>query len=354
MSGPGHHLSVFQRKDATDTLQASPMEAFLFPLAPRIIPERQSRMAYFQKLKTTGKWQAQIERNGKRTSKSFATKREAQAWAMEQEAKAKRERTSGDRTWQDAVDKYLEEVSSKKDGEVWEARRLKTVREFFGEEARLDEIEAPQIAAWRDSRIKVVSGSTVVREANLLRNVFTIARLEWKWITHKPFEGVKMPQESEARNQVWSWQLIKRVLRANRSGKTKEMQDAFHIALRTGMRLGEILQAPSHYNPESRIVSIKTKTETLARIPIGRIAHTLLQRKAFVVDANEGSVLFSKLCKELLITGLTFHDTRATALTHLAKKVDVLTLAKISRHKDINLLMRVYYRPSVTEIAKSI
>ena len=311
-------------------------------------------MAYVDKVKASGRWIAQVNRNGKRTSKVFDTKREAQSWAMEQEAKAKRNKSGGGHTWQDAVDKYLLEVSSKKDGEVWERRRLTAVREFFGPNAVLTEIEAPQIAAWRDARLKDVSGSTVVREANLLRNVFNVARLEWHWTDGKPFEGVKMPQESEARQQVWGWKLIKRLLRAPRTGKTLEVQDAFRIALRTGMRLGEVLAAPENYDPITRVVTIKTKTEAQARIPIGRIADKLVQRKPFVVDANEASVLFSKLCRELLITGLTFHDARATALTHLAKKVDVMTLAKISRHKDLSLLMRVYYRPSPTDIARSI
>lgn len=40
-------------------------------------------MAYIRKLKD--KWQAQIERNGQRTSKTFETKREAQQWALEQD-----------------------------------------------------------------------------------------------------------------------------------------------------------------------------------------------------------------------------------------------------------------------------
>ena len=72
------------------------------------------------------------------------------------------------------------------------------------------------------------------------------------------------------------------------------------------------------------------------------------------MGANEGSVLFSKLCREVLIEGLTFHDSRATALTHLARKVDVLTLAKISRHKDLSLLNNVYYREKADQIAARI
>lgn len=311
-------------------------------------------MAYIQKLKTSGKWQAQIQRNGIRTSKSFETKREAQAWAMEQEAKAKRARAGGNKTFGDAVDKYKQDVSSKKDGEVWEVRRLEAMRELFGNDVELLGIDTPQIAEWRDTRLKTVSASTVVREANLLRNLFNLARREWKWIDHTPFDGVKLPKENAPRHQVWTWQLIKRVLRAPRVGKTAEMQRAFHIALRTGMRLAEVLAAPANFDAQRRVVTIKTKTEARAQIPIGRIAAKLIAASTFTVGANEGSTLFSKLCRELLIEGLTFHDTRGTALTHLSKKVDVLTLAKISRHKDLSLLSNVYYRATADSIAKLI
>ena len=309
-------------------------------------------MAYIRKVKD--KWRAEIERNGIRSSKVHDTKREAQAWALEQEATAKRARAGGNKSFGDAVDKYIQAVSSTKDGEVWEVRRLHAMRDYFGKDAGLLDIDAPQVSAWRDARLQTVSASTVVREANLLRNLFNVARKEWKWMDHEPFMGVKLPKENAPRHQVWTWPLIKRVLRAPRVGKTAEMQAAFHIALRTGMRLAEVLQAPENFDAKRQIVTIKTKTEAMARIPIGRIAAKLLQRQPFTAGANEGSTLFSKLCRELLIEGLTFHDTRGTALTHLSRKVDVLTLAKISRHKNLSLLSNVYYRETADSIAARI
>ena len=309
-------------------------------------------MAYIRKYRD--KWRAEIERNGIRSSKVCDTKREAQAWALTQEATAKRARAGGNKSFGDAVEKYKESVSSKKDGGVWEVRRLDVMREFFGADAGLLEIDTPQIAEWRDYRLTTVSASTVVREANLLRNLFNVARNEWKWMDHEPFKGVKLPQENPPRHQMWTWQLIKRVLRAPRIGKTKEMQDAFHIALRSGMRLAEVLKSPGAFDSNRRVVTIKTKTEARAEIPIGRLAAKMLVRPEFVVGPNEGSTLFAKLCRELLIDGLTFHDTRGTALTHLSKKVDVLTLAKISRHKNLSLLSNVYYRATADSIAARI
>jgi integrase len=310
-------------------------------------------MAYIRKL-PNGKHRAEIERNGIRESKVCETKREAQAWALEQEGTAKRARKGGNKSFGDAVTKYKDSVSSKKDGGVWEVRRLDVMLEHFKSSTPLIDIDTPDIANWRDSRLESVSASTVVREANLLRNLFNLARKEWKWMDNEPFLGVKLPKEGPPRTQLWTWRLIRRVLRAERVGKTKEMQEAFHIALRTGMRLAEVLQAPDNFDRKKRVVTIKTKTEAVARIPIGRIASKLLVRKSFIVGPNEGSTLFARLCKELLITDLTFHDTRGTALTHLSRKVDVLTLAKISRHKDLSLLSNVYYRETADSIAHRI
>lgn len=300
-------------------------------------------------------YRCHVQKNGVRKSAVWATKRDAQEWGrlVEAELSAPAPEAKNSHTLGEAVARYADSVSVTKAGERWERFRLNVMLEHFGD-VPLSQIDTPQIAGWRDARLKQVTGSTVVREINLLRNLFNIARKEWKWVEHYPFGGVKLPRENEHRHQVWGWKLIKRVLRAERTGKTAEMQAAFHIALRSGMRLAEVLKAPEHFDAARRVVTIKTKTEARAQIPIGRIAAKLLQRQPFVVEPNEGSTLFSKLCKELLIEGLTFHDTRATALTHLARKVDVMVLSRISRHKDLKILMAHYYRATPESIAARI
>jgi len=52
-----------------------------------------------------------------------------------------------------------------------------------------------------------------------------------------------------------------------------------------------------------------------------------------------------------LIPDLRFHDARASALTRLARREDVMTLARISGHTDLNQLLKSYYRESASEIA---
>jgi integrase len=130
---------------------------------------------------------------------------------------------------------------------------------------------------------------------------------------------------------------------------------AFHIALRKGMRLQEVNASPNSFNPKTLVVTVRTKTAPKGEeIPMGRIAAKLIANAKFTVNPNEASTLFAKLTRKSLIEGMTFHDARATALTLLSKKVDVMVLAKISRHKDISLLQRVYYRTSAEDISAMI
>jgi integrase len=71
----------------------------------------------------------------------------------------------------------------------------------------------------------------------------------------------------------------------------------------------------------------------------------------FTVDAASRDALFRKARERARIEGLTFHDSRATALTRLARKLDVLSLAKMVGHRDPRSLM-VYYRETAADIAK--
>ena len=309
-------------------------------------------MAYIRKYRD--KWRAEVQRHGHRVTHVTETKREAQAWALKKESELDALKGSGGRSFATATAHYLATVSThKRDAVEWERRRFEAMGEFFGDCA-LSDIDSERIGQWRDKRLESVGGSTVLREANLLRHLFTLAVDEWQWLARHPFKGVRLPKESEARHQLWRWQEIRRVIRAGKraGGKTQEVAEAFHIALRTGMRLSEVLASPAGFDSARKVVTLdQTKTGGREQIPVGRIAAKLLQRPAFKVGPNEASALFSRLTGQLMIDDLTFHDARAIALTLLSKKVDVMVLARISRHKDISLLHRVYYRATADEIA---
>lgn len=295
-----------------------------------------------------GKWRAQVAIKGVRRSAMWDTKREAQQWADRVEREIEAGMTA-DKSLGQAVALYKKTVSPTKRHPKWEGHRLDAFLLELGADTPLVDINASTIAKWRDKRLQTVVGATVQRESNLLRNLFTKARDEWQWITHHPFKGVKLPPQSESRHQVWKWQDIKRVLRAERTGKTAEVVLAFHIALHTALRLSEVLSGV--YDAKRRVIVLdRTKTTGRVEVPVTRRAAKLLPA-AFTVGPNEASTLFSKLTRQLLIEDLTFHDTRATALTLMARRMDVMTLARISRHRDLKTLLNTYYRESAEQIS---
>ena len=313
-------------------------------------------MAYISKHKD--KWRAQVVKAGVRKTAVWPTKREATEWANRIEVEiAKGVITADSHTLKQAIDKYLSTVSiHKRDAVKWETHRFDAMLEYFGD-VELGSIRSEHIGEWRTERIKSVSGSTILRESGLYRNLFRVAMNEWKWITANPYEGVRLPSANAPRVQVWRWQQIKRVLRAGQltGGKTLEVTQAFHIALRTGMRLKEAMMAPAHFDRARRVIDLPS-TKTAAKgelVPLTKQGYRVMcaMPASFTVDPFRASMLFCHLCNKLLIADLQFRDARATALTLMARRMDVMTLGRISRHRDLNLLLRVYYRESAEAIS---
>ena len=92
------------------------------------------------------KWRCQVYKNGIRKSGTFATKTEASDWGKRTEIELSDAKAELGFTFGDACDKYIAEVSSKKDGGKWEVNRIEALRTFFGTATLLAEISAPQIA----------------------------------------------------------------------------------------------------------------------------------------------------------------------------------------------------------------
>jgi integrase len=297
--------------------------------------------------------------NGQRASETFSTKKEASEWGRIMEVTlSNAEVVTEQYTLQDAVNKYVQEVSPKKSKPAWEALRLAAMVRYFKPETKLSQITQPVIAKWRDDRLQEVKAGSVLRDANLLRNVFTVARLEWNWIDHRPFDGVKLPNQPEPRHQRWSWQQIKRVVRrlgyvtgAKPETKGQEVALAFMIGLRTSLRAAEILRInETTYNHAKRVIIVKAKGRLRSEIPVTMQGARLCRLANFTIGTGSLDSLFRSARDQVLISDLTFHDGRATALTMLARKYDILTLARISQHSDLRMMQR-YYRESSEEIA---
>jgi integrase len=339
-------------------------------------------MASFTQQKTG--WRAHVYVSGQRDTRVFRTQREAKAWAAarELELRAQKDKKPAERhTVAEMLRRYGEEVSITKRGARAEQLRLAAfVRDFPTlAELTLAEFKTPHLAQWRDARlkdregpdgktIKKVSPAAVSRDINLIRNAFKIAREEWHWMEHNPFKGFRLPPEAAPRTRRISWREVKTIVRwlGHRPGvapvsKSQEVALAFLVALRSAMRVSEILSlGRGTLDMKKRVATVSHKMEYLTgkprQVPLTRQAIRLLRpvaerERCFTVTADSLDALFRKAKKSIGIADLHFHDSRAEALTRLSRRVDVMTLAKISGHKDLRILQEVYYRESPEDIA---
>jgi integrase len=314
-------------------------------------------------------YRAQVYVNGRRSSKVFRTLREANAWAAqteEQLAAAPADR----HTLGDLVDRYLREVIPGKAGAHHEELQALALLRDFPELAakKLGALDTPDLAAWRDRRLQTVSDGTVLRNLNWLRHALRLAREEWKWMAHNPLEGLRIPRSPTPRERRVRPHEVRALCRhlGYRSGrapetKAQEVALAFLVALRSGMRAGEILSlGHDTLHMDRRVASVDHKTQHITGrrrdVPLTRQALRLLRpvagrERCFSLSSSTLDVLFRRARDQLLIEDMHFHDSRAEALTRLARKVDVLTLAKISGHRDLRILQNAYYRETADEIA---
>lgn len=315
-------------------------------------------------------WRAQVRRRGVVDSATFPTKGEARAWAEERESEILAGLTgkAPRKTLRDALDRYADEVSPTHRGERWERVRLaKMAREMACAGTQLGALQPPAIAAWRDERLAVVAPASAARELQLLRAVLEVARREWGWLKSNPARDVKKPISPPPRRRRIDGGELDRLCAAlgyvgnvDSHNVSQRVAVALCLAIETAMRCGELcaLTWPRVHLAERFVELERTKNGDAREVPLSRRAVELLESLDVVDDdvrvlrisTAQVDAIFRKAKVRAGISGLHFHDSRAEALTRLAKKVDVLTLGRIAGHRDLKSLT-VYYRESASQIA---
>ena len=315
-------------------------------------------MATFSKRGSS--WTARVfVKGGPRLSKTFKLKAQAVAWAIAQEAKVQRQAVQGvDHTLAQAFERYSVEESIKKEGARWEHIRLrKFARQMTFIDKPLREIKPADIASWRDSL--TTAPGTIRREMGLLNAVMDVAAREWGWVDQSPSRYVTKPPPPRPRNKIYTDKQIDLICENLTGPKGFEVSLAFRLSIKTAMRCGELLSLDwAQVELNRKVVHLdKTKNGDSRDVPLSAEAvalFELFERREgplFTVTKGSRDALFRKAREAAGVVGLTFHDARATALTRMSRKVDVLTLARIAGHRDLKSLM-VYYRESAEDIAK--
>lgn len=302
-------------------------------------------------------------------SATFRTKREASAWAAARESELRAHAKLSPAvkfTLADLLLKYAEEVSPSKRGSRWEILRLNKLAKDpdLPVNKPVAECTSEALGIWRDKRLsKEIKPNTVLREFGVLSSVFDYARRELKWITENPVSDARKPKAAAHREVVITRPQIKAMLK--QLGYVKGVKPVsakqriavcFLVALRTGMRAGELCNLTWHNVHTNYCVLPVTKTVP-RHVPLSKKAVRLIESMrgidkdhVFLLKPGTLDTLFRRARQDIKLSGFTFHDARHTAATWMAHKVDVLTLCKIFGWKDTKQAL-TYYNPKAGDLA---
>lgn len=321
-------------------------------------------------IQRNGKWRVQIRMKGVSRSSTFERASDAKAWAARVESQimdgiqgnAPRNTVFGD-----IVQRYLREITPSKRGAREESYRIGRVLKTPIANIQLNDLRAQDFANWRDTRLQEVSSSTVSRELGTLSAICEHAMREWGLLRENPVRKISKPKNGKARTRRLSEQEIDDICAAllYRPDTKPELTVqcvaiAFLFAIETAMRAGEICGLTWDNVDFSRRLAHLTMTKNgdSRDVPLSKRAIGLLEQlrgvddvRVFAVDVKSLDVLFRRARDKCGIQDLHFHDTRREALTRLSKRVPVEVLAKISGHRDLRILLNVYYRPDMAEVA---
>jgi integrase len=325
---------------------------------------------------------AHINLKDVRDSKTFESKGAARIWATAREAEiiAGARGEIPDKTFGDLLQRYADKITPTKKGRRWELVRIGLLKRDPIALVRLDELSSAHVAAWRDRRLegvpgvsKPVKGASVRREWNLCSSACSVAIGEWKWLRLNPFSkaaGAKRPKNSRHRDELIlepDLAALQAVADSRETPTYRQVMRACRFGIETAMRSGEIIYLghnPERVNTSSRVAHLPdTKNGNKRDVPLSLEAirlwnEAVAERMESCVwgltdqtrDTHWRNMRDRAAALHPPVGRLVFHDSRHTAITRLAEKLEILELARMAGITDLKILM-VYYNKTAASIA---
>lgn len=308
---------------------------------------KNGRVYWIQYYAAGRRYRENSETANKEQAQALLRKRLQEIWegTFFPETRQRKELTLGD-----LLEFWLTERSSKKSiGD--DKRRLGVFVDRFGAQRMLSTITADDIATWRKELGVDLSVATVNRHLATVKAALNLA--EERGHKHRnPMRGNRLARENNARNRVCSPEEYVRL----RDAANPELRFAIVLANWTGMRLGEIVKLRRDRIDKQQGMlrltadqtkEVATKTVPLPKEVLDELDALPVRLDGLLVGTTSGnfSHMFGRLCEELQIDDLHFHDLRHTALSRMADAgVDIMTMAAISGHKTLAMLKRYVHR----------
>lgn len=320
-----------------------------------------------------GKWQARIQRQGQvPVSKSFNTRQDAERWARQVEAQMDQGRFVSLRldertTLGELITRYMAEVTPLMKSVEADLIRLAALKRNPLCKLNLVALTPARVAEYRDQRLKLVSGGTVIRELAYISSVINHARREWGVNIDNPVRLVRKPPTPQGRSRTVNDAELLRILDALMPRPTRRvspwMRPLVELAVETAMRRGELLGLRwEHIDFSNRVAYLPiTKNGEGRYVPLSSRAVTILDGlprslsgHVFPIKPQTVAAAFMKATDRAGLGDIRFHDLRHTATTALANKLpNLIELSSVTGHKSLSML-RKYYHPRPEDLAKKI
>lgn len=196
-------------------------------------------------------WQAEVRKTGYPSqTKTFETKADAMAWARHIEASMDIRKfvDSGEAdrtTFKQALERYLNEVTKNKKGIQEETLLVRRLQRHALGPRPMSTIFSSDIADYRESRLKSVSGTTVRKELALISHLFTVSLQDFGMTSLvNPVTATRKPKANRGRDRRFYKDEFDAVLTASESlgAQGRELRQLVGLAVCTAGRRGELLK----------------------------------------------------------------------------------------------------------------
>ncbi len=315
------------------------------------------------------RYQAIVKLKGSRFERAtFRRKTDAKRWIQDTESAIRDRRyfkttEAAKHTTKQLLDRYEElELPKLKSGPD-RVTHLNYWRESLGQ-LSVANLSSSDIAEERDRltrgsthQSRRRSPATVNRYLATLSHALSIARYEWKWMTHSPFDGVRKLREPSHRIRFLSDSERQALLGACRKSRATYLYPIVLLALSTGMRRGELLGLRwSNVDLKRGAATLKnTKNNDARFVPLAGLALKELEKLSKIrrIDSDllfpgqDGAIpvdfkeAWNTAVKEAGITDFKFHDLRHTAASYLAMNgASASEIAAVLGHKTLAMVKR--------------
>ena len=266
-----------------------------------------------------------------------------------------------DKTLQELIARYESEYTEHKSyySKARDKSIFKSLKEFFGENCALADIECVVggYEQWRRSKGK--NPATILKELGVLRRMFNVARKQWKWKFVNPVSEIELPKAGKERVRYLFPDEYKKLLEALDEIEIRWLKPVVLVALDTGLRLSNLCNLVwPEVNLFGRMITIdaeKMKNDDYIGIPLSDRAYMTLRELQTVkcvsgnVFHDEGQPLYDRKVQRAFkmalekaeITNFRFHDLRHHFCSELRQRgVDLHTIAALASHKDLRMTKR--------------